>query len=138
VVSGVEKPVVSGVEKPVVSGVEKPVVSGVEPLISIDTFKQIDLRVAEVLAAAKVPKADKLHQLKIRVGAEERQLVAGIAQHYQPEELIGKKVVIVANLEPAKIRGLESQGMILAASTEDGKLSIISPERDIASGAKVK
>jgi methionyl-tRNA synthetase len=126
------------VPKPAVSAAEPPVVSGVEPLISIDTFKQIDLRVAEVLAAAKVPKADKLLQLKIRVGAEERQLVAGIAQHYQPEELIGKKVVIVANLEPAKIRGLESQGMILAASAEDGKLSIISPEREMVSGAKVK
>jgi methionyl-tRNA synthetase len=107
-------------------------------LISIDTFKQLDLRVAEVMAAEKVPKADKLLKLKIRVGEEERQLVAGIAQHYSPEEIVGKKVVIVANLEPAKIRGLESQGMILAASTEDGKLSIVSPERDIASGAKVK
>jgi methionyl-tRNA synthetase len=120
------------------SEVVKPVVSAVEPLISIDTFKQIDLRVAEILAAEKVPKADKLLKLKIRVGAEERQLVAGIAQHYEPEDLVGKKIVIVANLEPAKIRGLESQGMILAASTDDGKSAIISPERDIASGAKVK
>jgi len=108
------------------------------PLISIDTFKQIDLRVAEVLEAEKVPKADKLLKLKIRVGSEERQLVAGIAQHYQPEQIIGKKVVIVANLEPAKIRGIESQGMILAASTEDGSLSVVSPEREMASGAKVK
>ncbi|NUO83006.1 methionine--tRNA ligase subunit beta, partial [candidate division KSB1 bacterium] len=108
------------------------------PLISIDTFKQIDLRVAEVLAAEKVPKADKLLKLKIRVGNEERQLVAGIAQHYAPEQIIGKKVVIVANLEPAKIRGIESQGMILAASTEDGTLSVVSPEREMASGAKVK
>jgi len=79
-----------------------------------------------------------LLKLKIRVGEEERQLVAGIAQHYAPEALVGKKVVIVANLQPAKIRGLESQGMILAASTEDGTLSIISPEREIASGAIVK
>ncbi|NUO84388.1 methionine--tRNA ligase subunit beta, partial [candidate division KSB1 bacterium] len=108
------------------------------PLISIDTFKQIDLRVAEVLEAEKVPKADKLLKLKIRVGSEERQLVAGIAQHYAPEQIIGKKVVIVANLEPAKIRGIESQGMILAASTDDGTLSVVSPEREIASGAKVK
>jgi methionyl-tRNA synthetase len=108
------------------------------PLISIDTFKQIDLRVAEILAAEKVEKADKLLKLKIRVGEEERQLVAGIAQHYKPEELIGKRIVIVANLEPAKIRGIESQGMILAASTEDGKLAIIVPEREIPSGAKVK
>ncbi|MGH7453189.1 MAG: methionine--tRNA ligase subunit beta, partial [bacterium] len=101
-------------------------------------FQQLDLRVAEILAVEKVPKADKLLKLSIRVGAEERQLVAGIAQHYQPEELVGKKVVIVANLRPAKIRGIESQGMILAASTDDGKLAIVAPEREIASGAKVK
>lgn len=107
-------------------------------LISLETFRQIDLRVAEVLAAERVPKADKLLRLKVQVGAEERQLVAGIAQHYAPESLIGRKVVIVANLEPATIRGLESQGMILAASTEDGTLSLIAPEREIASGAKVK
>jgi methionyl-tRNA synthetase len=106
--------------------------------VSIDTFNQLDLRVAEILAAEKVEKADKLLKLKIRVGKEQRQLVAGIAQHYKPEELAGKKIVIVANLEPAKIRGVESQGMILAASTEDGKLAIIVPEREIASGAKVK
>jgi methionyl-tRNA synthetase len=109
-----------------------------KPLIPIETFQQLDLRVAEISAVEKVPKADKLLKLSIRVGAEERQLVAGIAQHYQPEELVGKKVVIVANLQPAKIRGIESQGMILAASTEDGKLAIVSPEREIVSGAKVK
>jgi methionyl-tRNA synthetase len=109
-----------------------------KPLVSIENFQQLDLRVAEILAAEKVEKADKLLKLKIRVGTEERQLIAGIALHYKPEELVGKKVVIVANLQPAKIRGVESQGMILAASTEDGKLSIVSPERDIPSGAKVK
>jgi methionyl-tRNA synthetase len=106
--------------------------------VSIEAFQQLDLRVAEILAAEKVEKADKLLKLKIRVGTEERQLVAGIAQHYKPEELVGKKIVIVANLQPAKIRGIESQGMILAASTEDGKLAIVAPEREIASGAKVK
>jgi methionyl-tRNA synthetase len=108
------------------------------PTVPLETFQQLDLRVAEILAAEKVEKADKLLKLKIRVGNEERQLIAGIALQYKPEELIGKKVVIVANLQPAKIRGLESQGMILAASTEDGKLAIIVPEREIASGAKVK
>jgi len=109
-----------------------------KPLVSIETFQQLDLRVAEVLAAEKVEKADKLLKLSIRVGSETRQLIAGIALQYQPDELVGKKVVIVANLQPAKIRGVESQGMILAASTEDGKLSIVAPERDIPSGAKVK
>ncbi len=109
-----------------------------KPLISYETFQQIDFRVAEILAAEKVEKADKLLKLKIRVGQEERQLVAGIAKHYAPEALVGKKIVIVANLQSAKIRGIESQGMILAASTEDGALSIIAPEREIASGAVVK
>jgi methionyl-tRNA synthetase len=112
--------------------------STVKPLIPIETFQQLDLRVAEILAAEKVEKADKLLKLKIRVGSEERQLIAGIALHYKPEELVGKKVVIVANLQPAKIRGVESQGMILAASTDDGKLSIVAPEREMPSGAKVK
>jgi methionyl-tRNA synthetase len=106
--------------------------------VPIETFQQLDLRVAEILAAEKVEKADKLLKLKIRVGQEDRQLVAGIAQHYKPEELVGKKVVIVANLQPVKIRGIESQGMILAATTEDGRLAIIVPEREITSGAKVK
>ena len=112
--------------------------SAAKSLIPIEIFQQLDLRVAEVLAAEKVEKADKLLKLKIRVGTEERHLVAGIALHYEPQELVGKKVVIVANLQPAKIRGIESQGMILAASTEDGKLSIVVPEREMPSGARVK
>lgn len=108
-----------------------------KPQITIEAFEQLELRVAEVLAAEKVEKADKLLRLRIRVGDEERQLVAGIAQQYAPQELIGRKVVIVANLRPAKIRGIDSQGMILAASSEDGKLSIVVPERDMPSGARV-
>lgn len=106
--------------------------------IQISDFQRIDLRVAEITAASPVPGADRLLQLQIRVGDEERQLVAGIAQHYKPEELPGKQIVVVANLKPARIRGVESRGMLLAATDADGKLALISPERPVGSGAKVK
>lgn len=121
-------------------GQEKEAAQVAEPeteLISIEEFARLDLRVAEVLAAEKVEKTDRLLKLKVRIGAEERTVVAGIAQHYQPEELVGKKVVVVANLKPATLRGITSQGMILAAVGEDG-LSLVTPERDLASGAKVR
>ena len=109
-----------------------------EKLISIDDFKTVDLRVAKVLKAEKVPKTDKLLRLEVEVGGETRQIIAGMAEFLTPEELPGKKVVIVANLQPAKIRGLESQGMLLAAETDDGELSLITVEKDIASGAKIR
>lgn len=106
-------------------------------LIGIDDFARVDLRVAEVLAAEKVEKADKLLKLTLRVGEEERTVVAGIAQYYTPDEMVGKKIVVVANLKPAKLRGITSQGMLLAASV-DGRLSVLTVDRDIDSGAKVK
>ncbi len=107
------------------------------PEIDIDLFGQVDLRVVEVIAAEAVPKADKLLKLQVLLGSEERTIVAGIAKHYNPEELIGKKVVIVANLKPAKIRGVESQGMILAAS--DGEsMAVLTPLRDVKPGSKAK
>ncbi|GMV66276.1 MAG: methionine--tRNA ligase [Candidatus Omnitrophica bacterium] len=106
-------------------------------LISIDQFRQLDLRVAEVLEAEKVPKADKLLKLKIRIGEEVRQIVAGVAEFYRPEEMIGKKIIVVANLEPAAIRGLESRGMLLAAR-EGNQLTLLTLEnQSIASGSKV-
>ncbi len=110
--------------------------SGAE-LVSIEEFARLDLRVAEVIAAEKMPKADKLLILKVKLGDEERTVVAGIAQHYTPEELVGKKVVIVANLKPVKLRGVESHGMILAAST-DTVVAVLSPDKDLPSGSKVK
>ncbi|KKM12879.1 methionyl-tRNA synthetase [Clostridiales bacterium PH28_bin88] len=106
-------------------------------LIGIEDFARVDLRVAEVLAAEKVEKADKLLKLTLRVGEEERTVVAGIAQHYTPDEIVGKKIVVVANLKPAKLRGITSQGMLLAASV-DGRLSVLTVDRDIDSGARVK
>ncbi len=96
---------------------------GPKPKITYDDFAKLDLRVAKILDAVPVEGSDKLLKLKIRVGTEERQLVAGIAQHYAPDEILGKKIIIIANLEPRKIRGVESNGMLLAAAKEeDGKL----------------
>ena len=106
-------------------------------LISMKQFQAIDLRVANVLSAEPIPKADRLLKLEVALGDEKRQVVAGIAEHYAPEELVGKQVVLVANLEPATIRGVESQGMVLAA--EDAKdLVIVTLEKELPSGAQVR
>ncbi len=107
-------------------------------LISIDEFAKIDLRVAQVLEAEKVAKSDKLMRLKVKVLGEERQIIAGIAQHYQPEQLIGKEIVVVANLKPAKLRGLLSEGMLLAASNDQGQLALVRPEVEIGEGSQVR
>lgn len=106
-------------------------------LISIDDFAKIDLRVAKVIAAERAEGSDKLLKLQVEIGTEQRQIVAGIAQQYSPEEMIGKEVVVVANLKPAKLRGMISEGMILAASDGE-KFVTISPEKSIGSGAKVR
>ena len=107
--------------------------------ISIDDFKNVKLRTARVISAEPVPKSTKLLKLRVDLGDEERQVMAGIAQHYSPEDLVGKMVVIVANLQPAKLMGQESQGMILAASNAEGKLTLVSPLTDeIGPGAEVK
>jgi methionyl-tRNA synthetase len=104
--------------------------------ISIDEFAKIDLRVAKVISAEKIEGTDKLLRLKVSLGGEERQIVAGIAQYYKAEELIGKEVVIVANLKPAKLRGNLSQGMLLAASSGD-KLALVVPEHPVGDGAEI-
>ena len=105
--------------------------------ITIEEFSRVKLRVAEVLAAAKVANADKLLQLEVKIGDERRTIVAGIARYYQPEELVGKKVVVVANLKPAKLRGIVSQGMVLAA-VDDDTLSLLTPEQAVKDGAQVR
>ncbi|NLC52775.1 MAG: methionine--tRNA ligase [Firmicutes bacterium] len=105
--------------------------------ITIDEFAKIQLRVAKVLAAEKIEGADKLLRLQVRLGSEERQIVAGIARYYQPEELVGKEIVIVANLKPAKLRGVLSQGMILAAGDGDN-LALVVPEKTVGDGAEVR
>ncbi|GAV24122.1 methionine--tRNA ligase [Carboxydothermus islandicus] len=106
-------------------------------LVTIEEFSQIDLRVARVLEAERVPKTDKLMKLKVTLGDEERTIVAGIAQYYEPEALVGKQLVIVANLKPAKLRGIESQGMVLAASG-NGNLQVLFVDDQIPPGSKVK
>jgi methionyl-tRNA synthetase len=97
-----------------------PATAPTSPEITIDDFVKVDLRVAQILVAERVPKADKLLRLEVDLGYEKRQILAGIAQYYEPEKLVGRKIVIVANLAPRKMRGLESNGMLLAASLPDG------------------
>ena len=106
--------------------------------ITIDEFFKTQLKVAKVMACERVEKADKLLKLTLDVGGESRTVVSGIATSYTPEQMIGKSVVLVANLKPAKLRGIESQGMILCATDKDGKPIIVSPEQVVASGVEVK
>jgi methionyl-tRNA synthetase len=106
--------------------------------ISYDEFKKMDLRVAQILAAERVPGATKILKIKIDLGTEQRQMVAGIAETYAPEDLAGKKLIVIVNLKPAVIRGIESQAMLLAAITADNKALIPFFDRDIPPGAVVK
>ena len=107
--------------------------------INIDDFAKLDLRVAEVIGAEKVEKARKLLKLSLDLGYEKRQVVSGIAEHYSPEDLIGKKVILVANLKPVKLRGILSEGMILAASDEgDKNLVLATVAADIEKGSRVQ
>src|SRR5205807_10564889 len=107
------------------------------PRIKVEDFGKVELRVAEVVSAEPVPKSKKLLKLTVSLGSEQRTLVAGIAEHYAPADLVGKKVVVVANLEPATLMGVESNGMVLAGSA-DGKLAILTLDRDLPPGAKVR
>jgi methionyl-tRNA synthetase len=106
--------------------------------ITYDDFSKLDIRTATILEATKVEKADKLLQLTLDLGFEKRTVVSGIAQHYTPEEVVGKKVSLLANLAPRKIRGVMSQGMILMAEDDNGGLSFVSPGDDWPNGAEVK
>jgi len=105
-------------------------------MISIDDFRKIELKIATIKSAEPHPNADKLMVLQIDLGSEQRQICAGIRNQYTPEELVGKQIVVVANLETAKLRGLESQGMLLAASDE-GRVIILIPEKSVQAGSKV-
>ena len=108
-----------------------------DTMISIDDFFKTELKVATVVNAERIPKSRKLIKLGVEVGDESRTLVAGIAEAYEPEDLIGKQVVIVANLQPAKLMGVESQGMVLAASV-DGKPVLVHPGAAVPSGTQVR
>ena len=113
---------------------------GVTNFIDIDDFAKVDLRVGQVLSAERIPKADKLLLMKVDIGEDQpRQILAGIAQYYEPEKLVGRKVVIVANLKPRKLRGYESQGMVVAASYgEEGRPVIATFTEDVPNGARLK
>jgi methionyl-tRNA synthetase len=122
---------------PSVEKVETERLEAEDEYISIEDFAKIDLRVAEVISCEKMEKADKLLILRVKLGEEERTVVSGIAKHYAPEDLVGKKVVLVANLKPTKLRGVMSHGMILAAS-DDQYVDALTVTKDIASGNRVK
>ncbi len=107
------------------------------PRISIDRFFETELRVARIVEAERIPNADKLLKLQIDLGDERRQLVAGLAQHYEPESLIGKHIIVVANLKPARMRGVESQGMLLAADL-DGRPILATFDADVPPGTRVR
>jgi methionyl-tRNA synthetase len=106
-------------------------------LISINDVMKVQLKVGKILSAERVKKSDKLIRLQVNTG-EERQIVAGIGKAYSPEDLVGKKIVVVTNLQPAKLMGVESNGMLLAATGSDGAPVILVPERDVEEGSKIK
>jgi methionyl-tRNA synthetase len=117
---------------------EKPALKPAKPLITYDDFSKLDIRVATILEAERVPKTTKLMKLKIDTGLDQRTLVAGIAENYEPEQVIGKTVCILANLEPRKLKGIESQGMILMAENAAGGLFFVMPGDGAENGATVK
>ena len=106
--------------------------------VTFDDFSKMDIRVGQVMAAEKVEKADKLLKLTVNTGLDTRTVVSGIAEHYSPEEVVGKKVSILMNLAPRKIRGVESQGMILMAEDEEGKLSFVAPTKEMEAGGEIR
>ncbi|TSA43714.1 MAG: methionine--tRNA ligase subunit beta, partial [Chitinophagaceae bacterium] len=108
-----------------------------KPMIEFDDFAKLDLKVGTILSAEKVEKADKLLKLTVDLGVEQRTIVSGIALHFKPEDIVGKQVVIVANLAPRKMRGIESQGMVLMAEDAAGKLHFINPDEVINPGSGV-
>jgi methionyl-tRNA synthetase len=110
---------------------------GLKPEIVFDDFGKIDLRVGTIIDAKKVEKADKLLQLEVDLGSEKRTILSGIAMHFDPAAIIGKQVVVVANLAPRTMRGVESKGMILMAEDANGKLYFVQPSEAIASGSTI-
>jgi methionyl-tRNA synthetase len=121
---------------PVAEGVGEPTA----PQITIDDFVKIELRVAEILVAERIPKADKLLRLEVDLGPTfpRRQILSGIAEWYSPEELVGRRIIVITNLAPRKMRGLESHGMLLAASEEGGKPFLATVPEGVAVGTRLK
>jgi len=106
-------------------------------MIKIEDFKKIELKVAKVLEVERVEGSEKLLKLKVDIGSEQRQVIAGIGKSYEPDSLVGKKIIIVANLESRSLMGLESQGMVLAADGESGPV-LLMPEKEVSPGTGVK
>jgi methionyl-tRNA synthetase len=117
---------------------EKAQATSYKPEIVYDDFDKIDLRIGTIVAAEKVEKADKLLKLQVDLGSETRTIVSGIAQHFTSESLLQKQVIVVVNLAPRKMRGIESQGMILTAEQPDGKLILVNPDQLTVNGSNVK
>lgn len=106
--------------------------------INFEEFQKVELKVATVKAASRVEGSEKLLKLTVDLGTQDRQILAGIGKKYEPEELVGRQIVIVANLEPRSLMGLESQGMVLAATDQEGKPVVISPAGEVAPGTSLK
>jgi len=122
-------------EYPLIPSVAGKMAKPIKDAIVYDDFAKLDIRVGKVLECVKVPKADKLLQFRIDDGLGGRTILSGIAEFYQPEELIGKTVCFIANLEPRRIKGVESQGMLLSAESFDGKLRLIHPDENLEAGS---
>jgi len=127
----------SSVDKPVSLPSAPPETAPGKPLLTIDEFKKMELRVGQIREVADHPNADKLYVITVDVGGRVKQLVAGIKRGYTKEELTGKFIVVVDNLAPAVLRGVESQGMLLAASDEDA-IAVLSPDKSVKPGSKIK
>ncbi|HJZ18730.1 MAG TPA: methionine--tRNA ligase subunit beta [Candidatus Nanoarchaeia archaeon] len=111
-----------------------------ENIVNFEDWEKLDLRVAKIVKVEEIDNADKLYKLEVDLGKEigKRTICAGIKQYYSKDELKGKKIVVLANLEPRKMRGIESQGMLLASDNEKGKVILLTPESDIEVGSKVR
>jgi len=104
--------------------------------ISIDEFRRLDIRVGEVLSATRVPNTDKLIELEVDIGGEVRRLITGLYPLYRPVDLVGRRIIVLANLQPRRVRGVESQGMLLAAEW-DGEIGLLTVDREAPSGARI-
>lgn len=135
-----EKPVSEPASAPAqpAAPTDAPSVEEMSEQITIDDFARVQLRIADIIAAEPIPKANKLLRLEVKVGDETRQIVSGIADVYQPEDLIGKQIAVIVNLKPAKLRGVDSNGMLLAASDEEGRAVLLHPDKPVISGSKVR
>ena len=106
-------------------------------MVSFEEFSKLDLRIAKIEEVEEIEGSDKLYKLTISLGEEKRTLVAGIKKYYKKEELVGKKIVVIANLEPKVIKGVTSQGMLLAATSKNGDVSLLVPDKEVEEGSKI-